>query len=83
MFAFYSLKLIFFFILEIEKKNSTSGLINGILLEMGDLRLYKVQIKSDSCDTPKSTGNSSFDSLDHCILHSKWSLGSGGKELGG
>lgn len=27
-----------------------SDLINGILLEMGDLRLYKVQIESDSCD---------------------------------
>lgn len=46
-----------------------SDLINGILLEMGDLRLYKVQIKSDSCDMLKSTRNYSFDSLDHNIPH--------------
>ena len=69
MFAFYNLKLIFFFILEIEKKNPMSDLINGILLEMGDLRLYKVQIKSDSRDILKSTRNYSFDSLDHYIPH--------------
>ena len=69
MFAFYSLKLIFFFVLEIEKKNPMSDLINGILLEMGDLRLYKGQIKSDSCDILKSTRNYSFDSLDHYIPH--------------
>lgn len=68
MFAFYSLKLIFF-ILEIEKKRLMSYLINGILLELGDLRLCKVQIKSDSCDMLKSIRNSFFDFRGHHIPH--------------
>lgn len=73
MFAFYSLKLIFF-ILEIEKKSLMSYLINGILLELGDLRLCKVQIKSDSCDMLKSMWNSFLDFWGHHIPHEVWGL---------